>query len=148
MLNSNQFKMNVVKGFVDASTPNRLLTAKIADTETATLVAGQCVKIADINSKVLPLLGSTKETDDHAGVLVFTTHRNEYKANQNVEFAPLGSGAIVVLEANGAIANGAKVYFAPDGAKVTGAGTIAIGHAFNKATADGDLIRVILDVRN
>ena len=56
--------------------------------------------------------------------------------------------SLVVLEANGAIANGAKVYFAPAGAKVAGSGTVAIGHAFNKATADGDLIRVILDVRN
>ena len=38
-----------------------------------------------------------------------------------------------------------KVYYA-ENAKVTSSGTIAIGHAFDKATADGDLIRVMLDV--
>ena len=145
MLNSNQFKLQDVKGRVDASTPNRLIPAKISKTEVGTLVAGQLVKIVDEASKVLPLQGSTAETDTHAGVLVLSTHRAEYKAGDIVEFAPCRSGAIVILEANGAIANGAKVYYAGD-AKVTSSGTVAIGHAFDKATADGDLIRVMLDV--
>ena len=67
------------------------------------------------------------------------------KAGDIVEFAPCRSGAIVILEASGAIVNGAKVYYA-GGAKVASSGTVAIGHAFDKATADGDLIRVMLDV--
>lgn len=145
MLNSNQFKFQDVKGRVDASTPNRLIPAKISKTEVGTLVAGQLVKIVDEASKVLPLQGSTVETDAHAGVLVLSTHRAEYKAGDIVEFAPCRSGAIVILEANGAIANGAKVYYAGD-AKVSSSGTVAIGHAFDKATTDGDLIRVMLDV--
>lgn len=144
-LNSNQFKFQVVKGFVDASTPNRLLPAKIASSQSATVVAGQLVKIKDEASKLLPLVASTGETDRHAGLLVITTHRNEYKANDVVEFAPLGSGAIVVCEAGGAIGNGAPVYYGAS-AKVASTGTIAIGHAFDKAGASGDLIRVCLDV--
>lgn len=145
MLNSNQFKLQDVKGRVDASTPNRLIPAKISATEAGVLVAGQLVKIVDEACGILPLAGSTKEADEHAGVLVLSTHKDAYKANDVVEFAPCRSGAIVILEANGAIANGAKVYYA-DGAKVGATGTVAIGHAFSKATADGELIKVMLDV--
>ena len=64
MLNSNQFKLQDVKGRVDASTPNRLIPAKISKTEVGTLVAGQLVKIVDEASKVLPLKGSSAETDE------------------------------------------------------------------------------------
>lgn len=147
-LNPNQFKLTSVKGFVEGAMTDRLLPAKIADTEAKTLPAGSFVEIADVASKVLPLVGTTAEATDHAGVLVISTHRAEYKAGEMLEFAPCGSGAIVVMEAGGAISNGAKVYAGGDNYdKVVSAGTIVVGHAFDKATSAGDLIRVILDVR-
>lgn len=53
-------------------------------------------------------------------------------------------GGVILATAGGAVAVGASVGYAITATKVTTGGTLQIGFALEAATADGDIIRVVV----
>lgn len=148
-LNSNQFALQNVKGEIVKIGNQQTLPVVIASTETATITAAEAVKIVNTAGPSIPVENLAAATDDIFGFVPFLSRQNEHVANDRLEIATMGSGVIMIMEAGAAIARGASVeYQITDKKVITSAGTNNIvGHCLDVAAADGDLVRVILDVQ-
>lgn len=105
---------------------------------------GQAVKLVDSAGGVPKVLPVANVAEDVFGFVVRNLKLEEYKAGDKLEIAI--EGTALYMEAGAAIARGAQVQVQVSGEKVvthTSTNPIA-GYAFDKALADGDLIRVII----
>ncbi|MDR2925942.1 MAG: DUF2190 family protein [Azoarcus sp.] len=57
--------------------------------------------------------------------------------------APVNTHGVMLVEAGGAIAQGAEVQAGTDGKAIAKASGVGCGFALDAATADGDLIRIV-----
>lgn len=137
----NQLKQTTEKGQVDLAINPTIVSVVITGTS---LVAGQAVKIVDDSSAVPKVQALAADTDSTFGVLVRNLKDATYSTGDMAELA-LGN-SVVTMEAGAAIAKGAALEYDVSEVKViTSAGTNPrIGTALDKATADGNLIRVML----
>lgn len=144
-LNSNQFAFEAVQGQVDLQQVNaNVFSCQIDKDEAATLVAGEAVSVVDSAGGVPKVEQLSGDTDEAFGFITRNLKDAEFVAENRVEIAR--SGTVIWMTAGAAIARGAKVEYDVSAVKViTSAGTNPIvGIAYDKAGADGDLIRVLL----
>jgi len=143
---SNQYLMNTVQGKTDLALNPSIISVLIAAAETATLVAGSPVKMADVAGGVPKVLLATVDTDAIIGFVVFNPKDQGYVAGDKCEIA-MGN-SFMYMTAGAAIARGAVVEADVSEAKVITAAGVnpTTGIAFDKAAADGDLIRVLITV--
>lgn len=141
----NQFGMTAEKGQLTLAPNWSTLNAQVSENETGTLVHGQAVLIEDADGAQIPVIAATDATDAVFGFVTFNTRTGGYVAEENVKIAKRGD--VMRMEASAAIARGANVEIVVAGQKVAtqSAGT-TVGVALDKAAADGDLIRVLIEV--
>jgi len=143
---SNQRVMSVEVGKIDLAINPSIISAYIASTETATLVPGSPVKMADVAGGVPKVLLATADTDGIFGYIVRNPKDASYVAGDACEIALAGS--VMYMEAGAAIARGAVVEAdVSEVTVITAAGVNpTTGIALDKAAASGDLVRVLITV--
>lgn len=141
----NQFAQNAELGDMDLQNgASNVISGLVHSTESATLTGGQALKMADASTKIPTFLKCTADDDDVFGFLVSNFKKGGPVANDAIEVALAGS--VMFMVAGAAIARNAKLEVDVSTDKViTNAGTNpVIGRALDKAAADGDLIRVLI----
>lgn len=147
-LNQNQFAQIPVQGQLDLlSSRGNTLACQVDDTSAGSLVAGQAVKMVDEAGGVPKVVECDADSNDILGFINYSPKDSDFDAGDKVEIS-FGRGAVMYMTASAAIARGAKVMIVSASSKVaTRAGSgIYIGRALDKASADGDLIRVLIDL--
>ncbi len=142
-LNINQFAQTVVQGVMALLSPKNVISCEVDTTESGTLVAGQAVKLVDSAGGVPKVIAATVNTDRIYGFVVYQPRKATFAAFDALEIAT-GHDDYMWMTAGAAIARGALVMPVISGAKVITAtsGKPISGYAYDKAAADGDLIRV------
>lgn len=144
-LNPNQFAMTNEKGSTDLGFLKNVVSCAVSASESGELVAGDAVTIEDSAGGVPKVLLATADNADMFGFVTRNLKDQNRVAGEPLEVAI--KNTVMVMEAGAAIARGAKVEFDVSAKKViTSAGTNTIvGWAYDKAAADGDLIRVYIE---
>lgn len=141
---SNQFAMTPEKGMVALSHGGTEMSyyCQVADDESTALVPAQAVKLVDVAGKTIRVTAATAASDETFGFVAKSVKRDDFKADEILQVARTGS--VIMMEASAAIARGASVMIVVSGQKVATqtAGNKVVGIALDKAAADGDLIRV------
>lgn len=145
-LNMNQFALQTVQGQTDESVLGTVVTCQISGSETATLVPGQAVKLEDSATAIPSVLALAANTDKTFGFIARTLKDQSFSATTNNTVEIALNGTLMYMTAGAAIARGAKLEVVYTTNKViTNAGVNpVVGWAFDKAAADGDLIRVFI----
>jgi hypothetical protein len=144
--NVNQFAQTPEQGFLDLQTGmNNVLNCAVSLSESATLIAGQPVKLEDSAGGVPKVLALAANTDSTFGFVVYNQKDTGFTAGMGVSIAI--KGTVMTMEAGAAIARGAPVQVVYTTNKViTSAGVNPrVGFALDKAAADTDLIRVYIE---
>lgn len=149
-INQNQFRMIPVAGQVDQQFTGTITSAQVSKNQSAgsPLVAGQAVRIEDSAGGVPKVLSLALDTDAIFGVVTYNSKDISDGPGAALELAMEGS--VIYMTAGGAIARGARVQYNTATNKVTTQGGVlpAIGFAFDKAAADGDVIRIYITATN
>lgn len=142
--NMNQFSQGTVKGQVMGIPTPATLSAQVT-TGGTTVYPGYAVKLVDGVANTI-LVNAAAATDDIFGFVVFNPKKSSFAALDALEVAL--PGTVIILEAGASIARGQTIEYVASGGKVTGyAGTnTPCGVALDKATASGQLIRVLVRV--
>lgn len=141
----NQFSQSTEKGVLDMSVNPNVLNVKIDSSSVNTLTGGSVVVYTDTAGKVITVDKASAISDDIAGVVLYEVKKNSFVADDFVRIAFANS--VVIMEASSAIAKGADVEAVLTGDKVATQSTgTTIGRALDKASTDGDLIRVLIKV--
>ena len=142
--NVNQFAQTAEKGSLDLTINPTVFSVQVDAAQGTALVAGQLVKMATTAGGIMKVIASAAATDKHFGVVRYNIKDASFAAGAVCEVA--GGGSVIVMEAGAAIARGANVMYAANQKVVTAAttGNIIVGMALDAATADGSLIRVLL----
>jgi hypothetical protein len=145
-LTQNQFGQTVTKGQVDLRLSPNIISCQVGPDSTD-LVPGQCVKLVDSADGIPKITAIEADTDDVFGIVAYDIRKSTFEPGDKCEVA-FFRGTVVYMEASAAIARGAKVSAVVSGSKVVTASAAkrVIGRAFDKASGNGSLIRVILDV--
>lgn len=143
--NINQFKQSPVKGQQDMSFNSNTVSCQVASDEATPLVAGQAVKIVDVGGGVPKITACTDDADDVFGFINYDVKSPTFAANARCEVSALQDNCMY-MEASAAIARWAEVMILVSGQKVLTAtsNNRIVGRALDKATEDGDLIRVVI----
>lgn len=146
-LNQNQFTQATVQGQMDLKFQPSVLSCQIDTTSAGALPAGQAVKIVDSAGGIPKVVECAADTDDVFGFLIYDMRRATFEVGDKVEVAAL-RGNVMYMTASAAIARNAKVAIVVASDKVVTATTtkVVVGRALDKAAADGDLIRVVIDL--
>jgi len=140
---SNQFDQTNEKGALDLAINQNLFDCRIDPASVATITAGAPLKIVDVAGERIVVDLATLAADDIFGFMPLEIKKTDFVAGDLIRCAI--NLSVVVMEASAAIARGADLEIVPTGVKVvTNAGGTSIGRALDKATADGDLIRVLI----
>jgi hypothetical protein len=143
MAELNQFEQSQVKGLLDLGFNANILNAQVKSSSVNTLVGGSAVVLQDEAGKIMTVDKAGATTDDIIGVVLYEVKKSSFVANDFVRVAFANS--VVVMEASAAIAKGADVEVVLSGDKIATKTTgTTIGRALDKASADGDLIRVLI----
>jgi hypothetical protein len=143
--NINSFVQTVEVGDLDLQEISSVLTCMVNPGSSSTIIPGQAVKLANVAKggvpKVIPLAANTDPT---FGFAVRNLKDANFTDGKAVEIA--WGGSVMYMTAGAAINPGAKVEVVYTTNKViTAAGTNPmVGFALDKATADLDIIRVLL----
>ncbi len=142
---SNQFSQTPEKGQLDLAINWNVFDARIDPNSVAdfTNANGFAIKIVDSSSKQITVDLATAASDDIFGFIPFEIKTNTYVAGDLVRVGI--NLTVILMEASAAIVKGALVEILPTGNRVVTqtSGTI-VGRALEKATADGDLIKVLI----
>lgn len=143
--NINQFKQSPVKGQQDMSFNSNTVSCQVASDEAVALVAGQAVKMVDSAGGVPKVTACTADEDDVFGFINYDVKSPSFPANARCEVSAL-QGNCQIMEADAAIGRWGEVMIVVAGQKVTPATATnrIVGRAYDKATAQGDLIRVVI----
>lgn len=141
--NQNQREQATEQGQTDLLIGNAPIAGFIALTESETLVPGSPLKLADIGSGVPRFLLATGDDDAIFGYLVRNFKDQSFVAGDHCEVSfALG---VMWMTAGAAIARGAVVESDVSEVEVITLSTNpAVGIALDKATAQGDLIRILI----
>lgn len=145
-LSQNQFAQTSYIGVVDLRFAYNTVSVMIDVTQATPVFPGTPVKMVDSAGGVPKVVACTANTDECLGFLNFDIKSTQYVAGQAAEMSM--SGNCMFLYATAAIARGAQVRLdiINNGvAPLLGSGAANIvGWAYDKAAAQGDLIRVFL----
>lgn len=143
----NQFSQAPVKGQLDLRFNGQTITGQIDSSESGELVPGQPVKLVDSAGGIPKVIACTADSDEVFGFINYSIKDQKFVALDAVEISVFRNN-VMYMEASAAIARGASVMPVITGSKVAtaaGGGRI-VGTALDKAAADGDLIRVVIDL--
>jgi len=145
-LNQNQIREIVVQGMMDPKMPGASIPCQLYSGEAGTLVPGQAVKIYDIADGVIKVVAAAADTDNIFGCISYAQKDSGYVAGDACEVSVLGGGGYMWMTVSAAVARGAAVMAVISGSKVATATTNKriIGIAIDKASTNGDLIRVLM----
>lgn len=146
-LNQNQLVEIAVQGMMDLKFGGPVISCVVYGSESSALIPGQAVKMRDTANGVPIVTAVAADTDDVFGFVVYNQKDQSYAAGDMVEIACFRNG-VMYMTASAAIARNAKVMVVVSGSKVALAtsGKTIVGRALDKATNNGDLIRVFVDL--
>jgi hypothetical protein len=139
----NQFAQSVEKGTLDLKLNNNVIQGRVYHSASASLIAGQAVKLIDVAGGV-PVVDACGDTDVVFGYVCLMHKETTYPIDSAIEIAMTGSTMYMIAGAS--IASGARVMHVASSGKVitaTGVTKYISGAVLDKATADGDLVRVV-----
>lgn len=144
MVDINQFALSQVQGALDLQIHSSVISCTVDAAESTQLVAGQAVKLATTGGGTPKVLALTSNTDRAFGFVVRNLKDQSRGAGEQLEIAM--GGSVMYMTAGAAVTAGAYVEVIYSTNKViTSAGVNpVVGYALDKATADGDLIRVMI----
>lgn len=147
-LSMNQFTIQPVAGDVTNAGSGMTLSAQIYGSESSPAVAAQAMKLVATSSAAgVPVITALTSVNDAAYCVIIRSLKNAtFPAGSPVEIAMRNS--IIWMTASEAINAGVfvEVNYATGKVRNCTGTHPSIGIAQNKVTADGDLIRVLLDV--
>lgn len=142
----NAFTETSIRGMLDLKFNANTVSVQIDASETGTLYAGSPVKMYDSSGGVPKVVACSADTDEVLGFINYDIKSRSFVAGDLCEISM--SGNVMYLYATGAIARGVQVCLnlADNGVKaVSGSGgEDIVGWAYDKASAQGDLIRVFI----
>ena len=148
-INLNAFALGTAKGVTQFLPTSNVFTCQVYKSLSGTLVAGQPVKLVAGVAGQITVTACAAETDKVFGVIPLRHKVNGYEAGDLVEVT--SDYCVVTMEASAATTQGVAVKVAGDAydqvTPITGgeSSTAAqIGIALDAATAQGDLIRVLI----
>ncbi len=146
-LNINQFAQISIQGQLDLRFNGQTVSGEIDVSSNGGLVAGQSVKMVDSAGGVPKFVECGADTDDVYGFINYDIKTQTYGAYDRVEVSAMRNN-VMYMTASAAIARNAKVMIVVSGSKVATAtsGKTIVGRAYDKATTDGDVIRVTIDL--
>jgi hypothetical protein len=147
-LSMNQFALEAVKGMMDLSVGVKsVLACQIDSSSAGGLVAGQAVKLVDVDGGIPNVVECSGASDDVFGFIAYNIKDKSFASGDKVEIC-MGRSGVMYMEASAAIAVNAEVMIVVSGQKVATATSTnrVIGRALDKATASGELIRVMVDL--
>jgi hypothetical protein len=146
-LNINSFGLSTVQGKLDEQHNPSTFPAQIDSSSAGNLVPGQAVKIVDSAGGVPKVVECAANSDDVFGFINYDIKSQAFNAGDRVELSAF-RGNVMYMTASAAIARNAKVSIVISGSKVVTASTglTIVGRALDKASANGDLIRVMIDL--
>jgi len=144
----NQFNQNAEAGDMTLKPAKNVVSAQVDSSQAGTIAAGQPVKLVDSAGGIPKVVALADPDDVTFGFVVRNPKKSSYSALDKLEIAT-GYDDVMYVVAEAAIARGALLrnYDATSGKVVTatgGSGKHIVGWAFDKAAADGDLIRMSL----
>lgn len=147
MQSPNQFAQTPEKGMMDLRFNPGVISAQVDSSAVGSLVPGQAVKMVDSAGGVPKVLSCSADTDDVFGFVNYSIKDQSFGADAKLEISSMRDN-VMYMEAAAAIARNAKVMIVVAGQKVATAtsGKTVVGRALDKATAAGQLIRVIIDL--
>lgn len=143
----NQFNQAPIQGMLDLAFNAQTVSGQLDSTSAGGLVAGQAVKMVDNSGGVPKFVECAADTDDVYGFINYDIKSATFAAGDNVEVSAMRNN-VMYMTASAAIARNAKVMVVVASSKVATAtsGKTIVGRALDKAAADGDLIRVTIDL--
>ncbi len=146
-LNPNQFTETTIRGALDLRLNFNTVAVQVYTSETGELYPGSPVKLVDSAGGVPKVVAITASTDEIFGFVNFDIKSRAFVAGDMMEVSIKGN--VMWMYAAAAIARGAKCVFdyANNGVgPISGAGAeTLVGWAYDKASAQGDLIRVYIE---
>ena len=145
MIESNQFSVLPAKGTLTLFPNWNVVDCQLDDSESGELKAGDPVVVVDAAGSVIKVKKAAAD-DKILGCVPYSVKTDKYVAGEMVRVAM--DYCCLVMEASAAIASGIEVQIDPATGKVapqTGTNTV-LGDALGKASADGDLIPVMIKV--
>lgn len=145
-LNPNQFAQTPEVGYLDLQTGlNNVFSCVHKAGEATALIPGQAVKLVDSLTPIPAVEACDADTEIPWGFVVRNLKDADFPAGARLEVAR--AGTVMFMQAGAAIARGANVSYQVATTKViTQASTDTIsGQALDKATADLQIIRVIIN---
>ncbi len=146
-LSQNQFAMIPIQGQLDLLHNANTIAAQIDVSTGGGLVPGQAVKVVDNASYLPKVVECAADTDDVYGFINYDIKSATFGSGDRVQISAMRDN-VMYMTASEAIAKNGKVMIVVSGSKVATAtsGKTIVGRAFDKASADGDLIRVTIDL--
>lgn len=141
--NQNQSKQTPVKGAIHFAKDGGAISAQLDSTTAGNIVPGTCVKCVDSSGGIPKVVECDADENDVFGVVLFDGRHQNYDSGDRLEI--LRDGALW-MEASAAIARNADVMLVVTGSKIATATSTnrIIGKAYDKCSADGDLIPVLV----
>lgn len=138
----NQLGQAAFQGLIDLLTAPNTVAVQVDVSQATPLVPGQAVKMVDSVGGVPKVVAVAADTDDVMGFVNYSWKQSAFAAGQAMEISL--NHNVMYMTASGAIARGASVMVVVSGSKVATAttGKTVAGRAYDKAVANGDLIRV------
>lgn len=142
----NQFNQNAVQGMLDLKFGGAVVSCQIDVTSAGDLPPGQAVKVVDSANGVPKVVECSADSDEVFGFICYDQQNADFDAYDPCEVALVNGGACMFMTASAAIARNAVItpVVASDKIKTSAGGSRDCGRAYDKAAADGDLIRVLL----
>ena len=147
-LGQNMFSQVPVQGMLDSAPQPSTLPCRVDSSSGGGLVPGQAVKMVDKAGGTPFIVECDVDTNDVFGFLEYNIKNQTFEVGDPCDVA-MGRGNIMYMTAGAAIARWAKLEIVVASKKVlthAGGGQRVIGRALDKAAADGDLIRVWIDL--
>lgn len=147
MQNQNAFKQTTEQGVLDLRFNSSIVSCEIDSSSAGGLVPGQAVKMVDSLGGIPKVVECADDSDDVFGFISYNIKDSSFDAGMRVEVV-YHRGGVMYMKASAAIARNGKVMIVVASKKVAPAtsGNMIVGRAFDKASADGDLIRVLIDL--
>lgn len=146
-LQQNQFNQSPVQGQMDLRFNSETISCEVDVSSAGSLPAGQAVKMVDSAGGVPKVVECSADSDDVFGFINYNIKNRLFNVGDAVEVSAF-RGNVMYMTASAAIARNAKVMIvvASDKVATRSGGGVCVGRALDKASADGDLIRVIIDL--
>lgn len=139
----NQFSQGPFLGMTDLRFNGETISVEIDASQVTALVAGAAVKMVDSAGGVPKVIGCAANSDNVLGFINFDVKSVSFAAQDKAEISIAGN--VLYLISTGAIARGAQVTLdlvRNGGVASKHTGDNIIGYALDKATAEGQLVRV------